>query len=162
MTRALPLAIAVLALLPSTSLAANTYHVAPNAPAEADCSVDTPCSWGMAIEQVQDGDTIQLTAGDHTGPLSNNAKDITIQGAPGSRPRILGDADPALSLTNGRVRDVEIVQPSASNIALIANQAVVERVIARSTGMTGVAMRLGEGAIVRSSAAFAPGQGGRG
>jgi uncharacterized protein YkwD len=157
--RALPLAAAVLALLPALAHA-ETRYATPNPAAEADCTQGNPCAVMAAIEMAQaDVDDVQLAAGDY-GPVSNS-KAIVIHGAPGTRPRIIGAGNPAAILTGGTLADVEVVQTTATDHAIEAANAVVQRVVARSTGMQGVALYLRDGAVVRSSAAFAPGDGGR-
>src|SRR5688572_19834561 len=110
MTRALLLAIAVLALLPSLSYA-ETRYATPSPAAESDCTQGDPCSVMDAITMAQDGDDVELAAGDY-GAVVNMTKAISIHGAPGTRPRIINVAEPALSLGAGTISDVEVVQAS--------------------------------------------------
>lgn len=160
MSRLPILILLVLALAPSPAAAATTYHVTPSPDENPDCSPADPCSLGEAMELASSGDEIVLGAGEYTGPV-NNSKAITIRGAQGTRPVITGIAEPAVAMYGGALSDVEVVQQS-QGVAVSAQGATVERVVARAASNASVAFQLGSAAVLRSSAGFAPGTGGIG
>lgn len=166
--RSLTLAMVVLGLLPAAAPAA-VRHVAPTGSTnDSTCDAAHPCEiyHAFAVAQEQSGSTDEVVIADGDYQLAEGSpivitEALTVHGAVGTRPRIHGAANIAVSADGGStIRDLEVRTAEAGAVAIRGLHTTLERVIAVATGSEATAMDLTDGAVVRSSVARSSDAGG--
>jgi uncharacterized protein YkwD len=151
----------VLGLLPAAAPAAVRYVAPTGSTNDVTCDAAQPCEiyHAFAVAQEVSGSTDEVVIADGDYQLSEGSpitifRPLTVHGAAGTRPRILGAANIAVNADGGStLRDLEVRTTDAGAVAIRGLHTTLERVIAVATGAEATAMDLTDGAAVRSSVA---------